>query len=99
MIKKSLLIALTLVLAVSCVSPKVYKELEGKYANLKKEHRSLSDANEELLQAKSKLENDMAALQSDYDKALMQRDKLQSDYNGLKTNYDNLREKQFSINC
>ena len=91
MIKKSLLIALTLVLAVSCVSPKVYKELEGKYANLKKEHRSLSDANEELLQAKSKLENDMAALQSDYDKALMQRDKLQSDYNGLKTNYDNLK--------
>jgi len=91
MIKKNLLIALTLVLAVSCVSPKVYKELEDKYANLKKEHRSLSDANEELLKAKSKLENDMTALQSDYDKTLMQRDKLQSDYNALKANYDNLK--------
>lgn len=91
MIKKSLLIALTLVLAVSCVSPKVYKELEDKYANLKREHRNLTDANEELLQAKSKLENDMAALQSDYDKTLMQRDKLQSDYNALKANYDNLK--------
>jgi chemotaxis protein MotB len=91
MIKKSLLIALTLVLAISCVSPKVYKELEDKYANLKKEHRSLSDAHEELMQAKSKLENEMAALQGDYDKALMQRDKLQSDYNALKANYDNLK--------
>ena len=46
MIKKSLLIALTLVLAISCVSPKVYKELEDKYANLKKEHRNLTDAHD-----------------------------------------------------
>lgn len=91
MIKKSLLIALTLVLAVSCVSPKVYKELEDKYANLKKEHRNLSDSHEELQKEKSKLNNDIAALQSDYDKTLMQRDKLQSDYNALKANYDNLK--------
>lgn len=91
MIKKSLLIALTLVLAVSCVSPKVYKELEDKYANLKKEYRNLSDTNEELLRAKSKLENDISVLQSEYDKTLMQRDKLQSDYNALKANYDNLK--------
>lgn len=91
MIRKSVLLALTLVLAVSCVSPKVYKELEDKYANLKKEHRNLSDSNEELLQAKSKLENDIAALQSDYDKTLMQRDKLQGDYNAIKANYDNLK--------
>lgn len=91
MIKKSLLIALTLVLAVSCVSPKVYKELEDKYANLKKEHRNLTDSHEELMQAKSKLESDMATLQIDYDKTLMERDKLQSDYNALKTNYDNLK--------
>jgi len=91
MIRKSVLLALTLVLAVSCVSPKVYKELEDKYANLKKEHRNLSDSNEELLQAKSKLENDIAALQSDYDKTLMQRDKLQGDYNAIKANYANLK--------
>ena len=91
MIKKNLLIALTLVLAASCVSPKVYKELEDKYANLKKEHRNLTDAHDELMQAKSKLENEMAALQNNYDKTLMQRDKLQSDYNALKSNYDNLK--------
>jgi chemotaxis protein MotB len=91
MIRKSVLLALTLVLAVSCVSPKVYKELEDKYANLKKEHRNLSDSNEELLQAKSKLENDIAALQRDYDKTLVQRDKLQGDYNAIKANYDNLK--------
>ena len=42
MIKKMSLIALTLTLVVSCVSPKVYKELEGKYANLKKENRQAS---------------------------------------------------------
>ena len=48
-----LLIALTLVLAISCVSPKVYKELEDKYANLKKEHRNLTDAHDELMQAQN----------------------------------------------
>ena len=90
MIKKISLIALTLALAVSCVSPKVYKELEGKYANLKKENRKLYDDNETLLSAKNKAENSLKELQANYDAAVAKRDKLQSDYNALKANHDNL---------
>lgn len=90
MIKKMSLIVLTLTLLVSCVSPKVYKELEDKYTNLKKEHRQLLDDNESLLNAKTKLENSLKELQKNYDETLATRDKLQSDYNALKTNYDNL---------
>lgn len=91
MIKKISLIAITLVLAVSCVSPKVYKELEGKYANLKKENRKLQDANEVLENAKNKAENELSELQKAYDETVVQRDKLQGDYNALKSNYDNLK--------
>ena len=90
MIKKLSLIAVIATLVISCVSPKVYKELEDKYTNLKKEHRQLSDDNETLQNAKTKLENSLKDLQTNYDDAVAKRDKLQSDYNALKANYDNL---------
>lgn len=89
MIKKSLLIALVLVVA-SCVSPKVYKDLEDKYANLKQENRALRDENDDLLKAKTKTENELRALQKEYDEAVKQRDKLKNDFAALKANYDNL---------
>jgi chemotaxis protein MotB len=91
MIKKIVLLVLTLVVVTSCVSPKVYNDLEGKYNNLKKENRTLSDENETLLSAKNKAENSLKTLQKDYDEAVTQRDKLQSDYNATKSNYENLK--------
>ncbi|MBN4070152.1 OmpA family protein [Olleya sp. AH-315-F22] len=91
MIKRISLIAVTLIFITSCVSPKVYKELEGKYNNLKKENRTLSDENETLMSAKNKAENSLRELQKVYDEAVVQRDKLQSDYNALKSNHQNLK--------
>ncbi len=90
MIKKISLIAVMATLVISCVSPKVYKDLEDKYTNLKKEHRQLSDDNEMLQNAKTKLENSLKELQKSYDKTVANRDKLQSDYKALKASYDNL---------
>jgi len=49
----SIIVILTIISA-SCVSPKVYKELEGKYAYVKKENRKLSEENESLLSEKNK---------------------------------------------
>ncbi len=86
-----LLLLFTIFLFTSCVSPKVYKDLEGKYTNLKKENKNLSNENETLLNAKNKAENSLAELQKEYDETLAQRDKLQSDYNAIKSNYDNLK--------
>jgi chemotaxis protein MotB len=92
MIKKILLTVVALIFITSCVSPKVYKDLEGKYTNLKKENRNLSNENETLLNAKNKAENSLRQLQRDYDEVVVQRDKLQSDYNAIKSNYDALEE-------
>ena len=90
MIKKISLIVVMATLVISCVSPKVYKDLEDKYTNLKKEHRQLFDDNEMLQNAKTKLENSLKELQKSYDKTVAKRDKLQSDYKALKASYDNL---------
>ncbi|MDU8884902.1 OmpA family protein [Yeosuana sp. MJ-SS3] len=89
--KKHLSILLVSILITSCVSPKVYKDLEAKYDNLKQENKKLIDENDALLAAKTKNENELKKLQADYDKTLQQRDKLQADYNATKVNYDNLK--------
>ena len=90
MLKKLSLIALTLILTTSCVSKKIYTDLEDKYAELKKENRKLSDNNQDLETALNKAKNDLTKLQSDYDQALAQRNKLQADYDATKANLDNL---------
>jgi len=91
MLKKLSLIALTLVLTTSCVSKKIYTDLENKYADLKKEHRQLSDDNASLTEALNKAQNDLTKLQKEYDNAVAQRDRLQSDYDATKTSLDNLK--------
>ncbi|WP_445957475.1 OmpA family protein [Yeosuana sp.] len=85
-----LLVIITFVLT-NCVSPKIYKELEGKYSNLKQENRKLSEENEDLLSAKTTAENELKQLQIAYDEAIADRDKLQGDYNAAKANFDNLK--------
>lgn len=91
MIKRISLIALAFTLFSSCVSKKIYTDLETKYANLKKENRNLTDEVETLNADKNKLSNDLDALQQAYDKAVAERDKLQSDYAATKSNLDNLK--------
>jgi chemotaxis protein MotB len=91
MIKKSIISILILVILASCVSPKVYKDLEAKYADLKQENRKLSSDYEELMKAKGAAENDIKRMQKAYDDVLQQRDKLQADYNATKANLDNLK--------
>ena len=92
MIKKLSLIALTLVLSTSCVSKKIYTDLENKYADLKKENRKISDENTELSKALTAAQNELAKLQKNYDATLAQRDKLQQDFEATKTSLDNLQK-------
>ncbi|OUR91671.1 cell envelope biogenesis protein OmpA [Flavobacteriales bacterium 34_180_T64] len=91
MIKKISLIVLTLVLSTSCVSKKIYTDLEDKYAGLKKENRTLSNDNNDLLKAKNSLTNDLAKLQSAYDDAITQRNKLQNELEAASTSLENLK--------
>lgn len=91
MIKKITLVTLTLVLISSCVSPKIYKDLESKYANLKQANRKLTDENEDLLFDKTKAENELKQLKTDYAQVLAQRNRLQGDYEANKANLDALK--------
>ena len=89
--KKIISIVILAIIFTSSVSPKVYKDLESKYDNLKKENKSLSEKYDVLLNAKTDNENEIKKLQTAYDETLQHRDKLQSDYNATKANYDNLK--------
>ena len=91
MIKKISLIALALVVTTSCVSPKVYKSLEDKYTNLKKENRKLQADYDDLLQAKSKADNELKSLQDDYDTAIADRNRWEGEYKALNASYENLK--------
>lgn len=83
MIKKISLGLLVLVLSTSCVSKKIYTDLENKYTDLKKENRSLSDENSDLLKAKNQLELDRDGLKNDLSKLKSERDKLTADQKAL----------------
>lgn len=79
MIKKASAVLLAITLMTSCVSKKVYNELESKHAALKKENRSLSDQLDELNKAKNQLDLDKTSLQAQLDKLNAEKSKLQSD--------------------
>ncbi|WP_445713358.1 OmpA family protein [Flavobacterium sp.] len=91
MIRKIALACVVLSLTTSCVSKKIYQDLENKYADLKKENNALSDENGVLQTDKNQLELDKNKLQSELDKTKAERDKLATDYAATKKNLDNLK--------
>ena len=80
MIKKLSIGLLAVVLSTSCVSKKIYNDLETKFADLKKENRSISDENADLLKAKNQLELYRDGLTSDLSKSKAELNKLKVDY-------------------
>ncbi|AXG75235.1 cell envelope biogenesis protein OmpA [Flavobacterium arcticum] len=99
MIKRISVGILALALTTSCVSSKVYKDLENKYADLKKENRSISDENTALAKEKNQLDLQTKDLQAQLEKTKAERDKLAADYaaaqsslNTLKSSYNALEK-------
>ena len=95
MIKKSLLVLLAFALTTSCVSKKIFSDLENKYTDLKKERNALADENETLKNVKKEAE----LLKTDLEKIKSERDKLTADYaassnnlKALKNAYDALEK-------
>ena len=97
MIRKIALACVVLSLTTSCVSKKIYQDLENKYADLKKEHNALSDENTTLKTDKNQLETDKNKLQTELDKVKAERDKLASDYAATKKNLDNLKSSYAAL--
>lgn len=88
--KEILLIVVSLLILTSCVSPKIYKDLEAKYTHLKDENKKLTANNEALLNAKIATENELKQLQSAYDEAIVENTALKTEYNATKSSLDNL---------
>ena len=90
MFKKLSLIALSLTLLTSCVSKKIFTDLETKYANLKKENRSLSDENGRLQSELTKAKKELKDMTESYDSAVTDRNLWENEYKALIIEHENL---------
>ena len=79
------------VLLTSCVSSKVYKDLESRHAQLQEDNNELSQEFEDLQERHRQNEADLAALQTEYDNTKAERDRLQQEYDATKTSYEKLK--------
>lgn len=91
MIKKLALSLLVVTLTTSCVSKKIYNDLEHKFADLKKERNNLSDENTQLKKDKNGLDIIVKDQQAQLDKIKSERDKLAEDYASTKKNFETLK--------
>ncbi|SHG63643.1 chemotaxis protein MotB [Flavobacterium micromati] len=97
MIKKISIGLLVLALSSSCVSKKIYNDLENKFADLKKENRSIADENADLLKAKNQLELDRDSVTSDLTKAKVELNKLKADYAAAQNKYKVLEDSYAAL--
>src|SRR3970282_316584 len=97
MIKKISIGLLILALSSSCVSKKIYNDLESKFTDLKKENRSLADDNADLLKAKNQLELNRDALKMDLGKSKSELDKLKMDYAAAQNKFKVLQDSYAAL--
>jgi len=91
MIKKISIGLVLIALSSSCVSKKVFNELETKFADLKKENRKTLDLYDSISKSKSKLDIDYSTLKKDYEKTKAERDKLAIDFAAADKNLKTLQ--------
>ncbi|TDE05995.1 OmpA/MotB family protein [Flavobacterium sandaracinum] len=97
MIKKVSIGLVVLALSTSCVSKKIYNDLESKYTDSKKENRSLADENADLLKAKNQLELDRDGLKTDLSKSKSELDKLKADYAAAQNKFKVLQDSYAAL--
>lgn len=97
MIKRVSIGLLVLALSTSCVSKKIYNDLESKYTDSKKENRRLTDENEDLLKAKNQLELDRSTLTSDLSISKSELEKLKADYAAAQNKFKVLQDSYAAL--
>lgn len=85
--KKYSLLFVSVLLLNSCVSSKVYNELEAEHADLKRENRELQSD----LENYRNLDQDFSALQDEHAEAVAERDRLKEELASTKRNYETLK--------
>lgn len=97
MIRKFVLAAVVFSMTTSCVSKKIYQDLENKFAELKKERNALADENEVLKTDKANLQTELDRIKAELDKCKTERDKLATDYSATKKSLDNLKSSYAAL--
>jgi chemotaxis protein MotB len=97
MIKKIVLGIAALTLMSSCVSKKIYNDLENKYTDLKKENRSLADEVDELHKANAEFDSVNRSLTAELTSLKADRDKLQADCTATTNNLKALQESYSAL--
>lgn len=90
MLKRFIFLSVITLATTSCVSSKLYKELEGKYNTLKSDYDELSGTNDLEILQKKELEQQLKALQASFDEVQSERNKLAQEVDALRKKYDNL---------
>jgi chemotaxis protein MotB len=91
MIKKISIGLVLIALSSSCVSKKIFNELETKFADLKKENRKTQDLYDSISKFKSQLDIEHSNLKKDYEKTKAERDKLAIDFASADKNLKTLQ--------
>nr|AOE13953.1 cell envelope biogenesis protein OmpA [uncultured bacterium]CCG00022.1 OmpA/MotB family outer membrane protein [uncultured Flavobacteriia bacterium] len=97
MFKKILVLSLIISVSSSCVSSKIYKELDGKYTSLKNDYDSLSTQNEAVINERNSLQNQLDQLQKKYDSLITDRNALQQEMTALHKKYESLNESYSAL--
>ncbi len=97
MIKRIIFGLTVLSLMTSCVSKKIYNDLENKYTDLKKENRLITDENDELHKANAEFDSVNRALMADLEKIKAERAKLQADCTATSNNLKALQDSYAAL--
>ena len=97
MLKKILILSFIISVSSSCVSSKIYKELDGKYTSLKNDYDSLSTQNEAVINERNSLQNQLDQLQKKYDSLITDRNALQQELTALHKKYEALNESYSAL--
>ncbi len=97
MIQKIAFGLLLITLSTSCVSKKIYTDLEKKYADLKKDYRTIEDENAQLIQARKQLELDRETVMAELERVKLERNKWQTDFDAASKKYAALQDSYAAL--
>ena len=92
MLKKIAFLVVITLSVTSCVSKKVYQELESKFNNLRSSNLELLKEKDELVASKKALEANLENLKNDYDALKNKKLILENEFSSLQTKHKNLEE-------
>jgi chemotaxis protein MotB len=99
MFKKTAILFIIAITLNSCVSKKVYQELETKFNNLRSSNAALVEEKDNLLAVKKALETDLEKLTNDYSTLNTEKEILADELVSLQNKYKNLDESYNALSA